>query len=115
METFQNLAVAYIFTKLTVLCLLLALSTPGISHTRLSGTNFINVTDETEVDFTHFTGALGKRYMPETMGSGCAFFDFDHDGYLDILFANGREWRDDNQSSNTPKLYRNLGNGKIID
>ena len=115
MEIFQNLAVDYIITKLTILCLLLVLSIPGISHTRLPGTNFVDVTDEAEVDFTHFTGALGKRYMPETMGSGCAFFDFDHDGYLDILFANGREWRNDSQSSHTPKLYRNLGNGKFTD
>ena len=115
METFQNSAVACIFTKLTVLSFLLALNTSGIGHARLPGTNFINVTDEAEVDFTHFPGALGKRYMPETMGSGCAFFDFDHDGYLDILFANGREWRDDNQSNYTPKLYRNLGNGKFVE
>ena len=71
METFQNSAVACIFTKLTVLSFLLALNTSGIGHARLPGTNFINVTDEAEVDFTHFSGALGKRYMPETMGAGC--------------------------------------------
>jgi hypothetical protein len=30
--------------------------------------------------------------MPETMGSGCAFLDYNNDGYQDIFFVNGRNW-----------------------
>ena len=75
---------------------------------------FVDVTDEAGLDFTHFTGATGERYMPETMGSGCAFFDFDADGHLDILFANGTGWRG-NESNRTPKLYRNRGDGTFED
>lgn len=42
------------------------------------------------IDFVHETGASGKKLMPETMGSGCALFDYDGDGRLDMLFADGR-------------------------
>ena len=52
--------------------------------------------------------------MPETMGSGCAFLDFDNDSRLDILFINGKSWKD-RESSPTLKLYRNLGNGRFVD
>ncbi len=75
---------------------------------------FVDVTSEAGLDFNHFTGAFGKRYMPETMGSGCAFLDFDNDARLDILLINGKSW-DDGEVSPTSKLYRNLGNGKFAD
>ena len=52
--------------------------------------------------------------MPETMGSGCAFLDFDNDSRLDILLINGKNWKD-RESSPTLKLYRNLGNGRFVD
>jgi len=52
--------------------------------------------------------------MPETMGSGCAFLDFDDDGNLDILLVNGKSW-EDGKSDSTLKLYRNRGNGTFVD
>ena len=75
---------------------------------------FTDVTDESGIRFQHFTGATGKRYMPETMGSGCAFLDYDADGNLDILFANGTNWTLADPT-HTPRLYRNIGNGKFVD
>jgi len=42
------------------------------------------------IDFIHQTGAAGKKLMPESMGSGCALFDYDGDGRLDVLLADGR-------------------------
>lgn len=84
------------------------------SAAELPTAKFVDVTDEAGLDFKHFTGATGKRYMPETMGSGCAFLDFDADGYLDILFANGTGW-DNSESNQTPKLYRNGGDGRFAD
>ena len=75
---------------------------------------FVDVTEEAELDFKHFTGAFGKRYMPETMGSGCAFLDFDNDARLDIFLINGMSWRD-RESSPTSKLYRNVGNDRFVD
>ncbi len=75
---------------------------------------FTDVTDAAGIEFQHFTGATGKRYMPETMGSGCAFLDYDADGNLDILFANGTNLTLADPTQ-TPRLYRNIGNGKFVD
>ena len=75
---------------------------------------FTDVTDKSGIDFQHFTGATGERYMPETMGAGCAFLDYDADGNLDILFANGTVWKLA-ETRNTPRLYRNTGNGEFVD
>lgn len=60
------------------------------------------------IDFVHETGAAGKKLMPETMGPGCALFDYDGDERLDVLFTDGRAWTD---SSSRPlaRLYRNEG------
>ena len=75
---------------------------------------FTDVTDVTGLTFQHFTGATGERYMPETMGAGCAFLDYDADGNLDILLANGTAWTPADETD-TPRLYRNTGNGQFID
>ncbi len=75
---------------------------------------FTDVTDGSGIEFRHFTGATGKRYMPETMGAGCAFLDYDADGNLDILLANGTSLTAENQAE-TPQLYRNVGDGQFID
>lgn len=75
---------------------------------------FTDVTDVSGIEFRHFTGATGKRYMPETMGAGCAFLDYDADGNLDILLANGANLTAENQAE-TPRLYRNLGDGQFVD
>ena len=38
-------------------------------------------------------GRAGKKYLPETVGSGCAFFDADGDGWPDILLINSKDWQ----------------------
>ena len=86
----------------------------NLGFTNSPHVKFIDVTEQAGLDFKHFTGAFGKRYMPETMGSGCAFLDFDNDSRLDILLVNGKSWKD-SESSPTSKLYRNLGNGRFAD
>jgi hypothetical protein len=75
---------------------------------------FTDVTDISGIEFRHFTGATGERYMPETMGAGCAFLDYDADGNLDILLANGTVWKVA-EAVDTPCLYRNTGNGQFVD
>ncbi|MGH9334817.1 MAG: FG-GAP repeat domain-containing protein, partial [Vicinamibacteria bacterium] len=77
---------------------------------------FVDVTEKAGIRFTHENGAFGKKYLPETMGSGCAFFDFDSDGDQDILLVNGTSWPGAAAAKRTTSaLYRNLGNGTFED
>jgi len=77
---------------------------------------FVDVTEQAGIRFTHVNGASGKKYLPETMGSGCAFFDFDSDGDQDILLVNSTSWPGAPAGrSATAALYRNRGNGTFED
>jgi hypothetical protein len=65
------------------------------------------------IDFTHVTGAQGKKWMPETMGGGVAVLDYDGDGRLDLLFVSGSYWPGDPRAAGQKSslaLYRNEGN-----
>src|SRR5215208_7965961 len=53
---------------------------------------FVDVTESAGIHFRHENGAFGQKYMPESTGSGCAFFDADGDGRLDLLAINGSDW-----------------------
>ena len=57
-----------------------------------SPVKFTDVSKSAGVNFTHHSGAFGIKLMPETMGSGVAFIDYDGDGYQDLFFVNGRDW-----------------------
>ena len=59
-------------------------------------------------------GATGKKWLPETMGPGCAFFDADGDGWPDILLINGKDWIPHGRHT-TAALYRNNHNGTFTD
>ena len=52
----------------------------------------VDVTAQAGIVFDHNSGAFGEKYLPETLGSGCAFLDYDNDGWLDILLINGKDW-----------------------
>jgi hypothetical protein len=67
------------------------------------------------IDFTHNSGAFGAKYLPETMGPGCAFLDYDGDGWLDILIANGCDWPGHKRRRTTLHLYRNNRDGTFTD
>jgi enediyne biosynthesis protein E4 len=77
--------------------------------------SFNDVTTAAGIKFTHFTGGFGKKYLPETMGSGCAFFDFDGDGWADILLLNGSDLGVPKRRATNPALYRNNRNGTFTD
>ena len=86
--------------------------TPAPEPTRaVSSIRFEDVTKAAGVAFTHVNGAAGKKWMPETMGSGVAAFDADGDGRIDLLFVNGRYWPGDPRgAAGQPMLafYRNV-------
>src|SRR5713101_676249 len=73
---------------------------------------FRDITSEAGIHFVHNNGAFGKKYLPETMGPGCAFIDYDNDGWPDILLINGQNWVGHSKSGpTTPKLYHNNHDG----
>src|SRR5258708_850776 len=72
---------------------------------------FQDVTKIAGIEFTHTNGASGEKYLPETMGSGCAFFDFDNDGWIDIILVNSDNWLESNSNHPTLQLYRNDHHG----
>ena len=76
---------------------------------------FLDITRQAGIRFVHYTGAFGKKYLPETMGAGCAFLDYDNDGNPDILLLNGRDFSGQRRQRSTLKLYRNNGNGTFTD
>jgi len=76
---------------------------------------FVNVADEAGIHFQHNSGAFGKKYLPETLGSGCAYLDYDNDGWQDILLINGRDWPEHYRRRTAMKLYRNNRNGTFTD
>ncbi len=71
------------------------------------------------IAFHHNSGAFGSKYLPETLGPGCAFLDYDGDGWLDILLVNGSDWPghkpDHKNVRSTLSLYRNNRNGTFTD
>lgn len=73
---------------------------------------FTEITKDAGIDFKHESGAYGEFFMPEIMGSGAAFIDYDQDHFQDILLVGGGAWeKSSNQNVKTISLYRNLGNG----
>ena len=67
------------------------------------------------IDFRHNSGAYGGKLLPETLGSGCAFLDYDADGYQDILLVNSMDWPGHKRARSTLKLYRNNRDGTFRD
>lgn len=77
---------------------------------------FTEITQAAGIDFVHNNGAFGKKYLPETMGSGCAFFDYNADGWQDILLVNGKDWKGHlTGKRQTLALYRNNQDGSFSD
>ena len=80
-----------------------------------SSIQFRDVTQRAGIHFLHNNGAFGKKYLPETMGPGVAFIDYDNDGWPDIFLVNGMDWPGHGQKHTTPKLYHNNHDGTFAD
>jgi hypothetical protein len=76
---------------------------------------FSDVTAAAGIKFRHNNGAFGKKYLPETMGSGAAFLDADGDGWQDLLFVQSMDWPGHKRMKSVPALYRNNKNGTFTD
>ena len=75
---------------------------------------FTDVTAKAGIHFVHNAGRTGKKWLPETLGAGCAFFDADGDGWQDILLINGKDFTPTGRRSRAA-LYRNNHNGTFTD
>lgn len=77
---------------------------------------FTDITDAAGIDFVHENGAEGEKLLPETMGGGGAFFDFDNDGDQDLLCVNSNVWpwaKNPPAMPVTSALYANDGKGSF--
>ena len=77
------------------------LSMPGgvQSAPPTSGIQYVDVTKASGLTFRHNSGASGKKYLPETLGPGVAFIDYNGDGWQDLFFTNGKDWPGQRQDS----------------
>jgi hypothetical protein len=76
---------------------------------------FTDVTTAAGIHFKHNSGAFGKKYLPETLGPGCAFLDYDNDGWQDILLVNSTNWPEKKAPKTFLALYHNNQNGTFTD
>ena len=75
---------------------------------------FSDITQSANISFRHENGATGEKLLPETMGGGCAFLDYDSDGDQDLLLVNSCHWPDrQSPSQPTSALYSNDGLGNF--
>ena len=93
-------------------------STAGLDSAvaRPSGpVRFTDVTAQSGIHFRHHSGAFGKKYLPETMGSGVCVLDYDDDGWQDIFFVNSMDWPGHATTKSYPALYHNNQDGTFTD
>ena len=89
---------------------------PKVTPGTLPVVKFVDITKEAGIAFKHYNGALGEKLLPETMGAGVAFLDYDRDGDQDLFFVNSSYWpKHEVQPAPTQALYRNDGKGHFED
>src|ERR1017187_5963359 len=79
------------------------------------GFRLVDVTAQSGIRFLHNNGAYGGKLLPETLGSGCAFLDYDRDGWQDIILINGMDWPAHKQRRSTLGRFHNNRNGAFTD
>jgi enediyne biosynthesis protein E4 len=84
-------------------------------ETSSPGFRLVDITKSAGIHFQHNSGAYGGKLLPETLGSGCAFLDYDRDGWQDILLINGMDWPSHKRQTSTLRLYQNNRDGTFTD
>ena len=110
-------------SRLVIVCLAVAALGAVSANSRQRSPNepvrlpvFRDVAREVGLDFVHTNGASEQRFLPEIMGPGGLFFDFDNDGWLDVFIVDGGSFADATVSSRArDRLYRNRRNGTFED
>jgi hypothetical protein len=83
---------------------------------KFTDVTFSDVTGQAGLKFRHNNGAYGKKYLPETMGAGAAWLDYDNDGWQDALLINGQDFPDaPKKRRSLLALYHNNQNGTFTD
>ncbi len=80
-----------------------------------SSVHFEDITRAAGIHFVHNSGAFGKKWLPETMGPGVGFIDYDNDGWQDILLVNGSDFPGHQRHRTTLALYHNNHDGTFTD
>ena len=75
---------------------------------------FTDMTHRSNLRFLHDAGVDGSYFMPESLGAGAAFFDFNNDGNLDVLLINSGAHNGTPRNARN-QLFRNNGNGTFTD
>jgi len=91
---------------------------PTRPQAEIPSAKFSDITRQAGVNFTHNNGAYGEKLLPETMGGGVAFLDYDNDGSQDLLFINSTYWPWQIPSGKQPPtmaLYHNDGHGHFTE
>jgi hypothetical protein len=89
---------------------------PAQQGPRPSGpVEFVDITAQAGIRFKHNSGAFGKKYLPETIGAGGAFLDYDADGWQDILLVNSSDWPENKKKKSFLALYHNNQDGTFAD
>lgn len=77
--------------------------------------SFREVTAQAGITYRHVNGATGQKWLPETMGGGGGFMDYDGDGWLDLVFINSGNWQGKGKPLPAVTLYRNRQDGTFED
>jgi len=111
----SKLVAPSVFLCVSVILWLIGLLSPALAAGQ-DHITFRDITAQAGIHFVHNNGAFGQRWLPETMGPGCAFIDYDNDGYPDILLVNGTDWPGyPKKGATTLKLYHNNRDGTFTD
>src|ERR1700731_2293265 len=107
----RNCFLAFLRASTSLCFLVLALVNFSPAEERIT---FRDITAQAGIHFTHNNGAFGKKWLPETMGPGCAFIDYDNDGFPDIPLINGQDWPGHSKNgARGLKLSSTNGNGSF--
>jgi tetratricopeptide (TPR) repeat protein len=88
----------------------------GTQHRFATPLSFVDITSRAGLSFVHWHGGTGRHFYIETMVAGCAFLDYDADGWLDVFLVQGGALPGfPSPQTHTHALYRNMGNGTFVD